>query len=172
MREMLSLTWSNAVANQSTAMEIAIRPATAADAEAVHNIVLQALRETNARDYPPSVIDRLVLTLPDTVASHLTIWRAFVAIVDGQVVGTGSLNGQTVSAVYVHPDYQGRGIGTKLMDAVENAATAQSQGTLSVQSSVTAKPFYARRGFRVVQEGAFGEEPTIVMSKDIWQPSK
>jgi hypothetical protein len=41
-----------------------------------------------------------------------------------------------------------------------------------VQSSVTAKPFYIRRGFRVVQEGAFGEEPTIVMSKDIWQPSK
>jgi GNAT superfamily N-acetyltransferase len=153
-------------------MEIVIRPATAADAEAIHKIVLQALRETNARDYPPSVIDRLVLTLPDKVASHLTIWCAFVALVDGQVVGTGSLNGQTVSAVYVHPDYQGRGIGTKLMDAVENAATAQSQGTLSVQSSVTAKPFYNRRGFRVVQERAFGEEPTIVMSKDIWQPSK
>jgi GNAT superfamily N-acetyltransferase len=152
-------------------MEIVIRLAAAADAEAVHNIVLQALRETNARDYPPSVIDRLV-TLPDKVASHLTIWCAFVALVDGQVVGTGSLNGQTVSAVYVHPDYQGRGIGTKLMDAVENAATAQSQGALSVQSSVTAKPFYTRRGFRVVQEGAFGEEPTIVMSKDIWQPSK
>jgi hypothetical protein len=57
-------------------MEIAIRPATAADAEAVHNIVLPALRETNARDYPASVIDRLVLTLPDKVASHLTTWRA------------------------------------------------------------------------------------------------
>jgi hypothetical protein len=106
MREMLSLTWSNAVANQSTAMEIVIRPAAAADAEAAHKIVLQALRETNARDYPASVIDRLVLTLPDKVAAHLTIWRAFVAIVDGQVVGTGSLNGQTVSAVYVHPDYE------------------------------------------------------------------
>jgi hypothetical protein len=93
MREMLSLTWSNAVANQGTAMEIVIRPATAADAGAVHKIVLLALRETNARDYPPSVIDRLVSTLPDKVASYLTIWRTFVAIVDGQVVGTGSLNG-------------------------------------------------------------------------------
>lgn len=153
-------------------MEIVIRPAAAADAEAVHAIVLQALRETNARDYSSSVIDRLVLTLPDKAGSHLTIWRALVAIVDGQVVGTGRLNGQTVSAVYVHPDYQGRGIGAKLMDAVENAALAQSRRTLSMQSSVTAKPFYARRGFRLVQEGSFGEEPTIVMSKDIWQPSK
>ena len=152
-------------------MEIVIRRATAADAEAVHEIVLQALRETNARDYPSSVIDRLVLTLPDKVASNLETWCAFVAIVNGQVVGTGSLNGQTVSSVYVHPDYQRRGIATKLMDAVENAANAQSPGTLSVQSSVTAKPFYAKRGFKIVREGFFGEEPTILMSKDIPRPS-
>jgi GNAT superfamily N-acetyltransferase len=152
-------------------MQIVIRRATAADAEAVHEIVLLALRETNARDYPSSVIDRLVLTLPDKVASHLEMWRAFVAIVNGRVVGTGSLNGQTVSSVYVHPDHQGRGIATKLMDAVENVASAQSLGMLSVQSSVTAKPFYAKRGFKIVREGFFGEEPTILMSKDISRAS-
>jgi GNAT superfamily N-acetyltransferase len=99
------------------------------------------------------------------------MWRAFVAIVNGRVVGTGSLNGQTVSSVYVHPDHQGRGIATKLMDAVENVASAQSLGMLSVQSSVTAKPFYAKRGFKIVREGFFGEEPTILMSKDISRAS-
>ena len=46
-------------------MKIVIRPATAADAEAVHEIIVLALRETNARDYPSSVIGRLVLTLPE-----------------------------------------------------------------------------------------------------------
>jgi ribosomal protein S18 acetylase RimI-like enzyme len=153
-------------------MEIVIRRATAADAEVVHKIVLLALRETNAQDYPSSVIERLVLTLPDKVASNLETWCAFVAIVSGRVVGTGSLNGQTVSSVYVHPDYQGRGIATKLMDAVEDAANVQSQATLSVQSSITARSFYAKRGFEIVREGFFGEEPTIVMSKDIPRPSE
>jgi len=153
-------------------METVIRRATAADAEVVRKIVLLALRETNARDYPSSVIERLVLTLPDRVASNLETWCAFVAIVSGRVVGTGSLNGQTVSSVYVHPDYQGRGIATKLMDAVEDAANAQSQATLSVQSSITARSFYAKRGFEIVREGFFGEEPTIVMSKDIPRPSE
>lgn len=153
-------------------MEIVIRRATAADAEVVHKIVLLALRETNARDYPSSVIERLVLTLPDKVASNLETWCAFVAIISGRVVGTGSLNGQTVSSVYVHPDYQGRGIATKLMDAVEDAANVQSQATLSVQSSITARSFYAKRGFEIVREGFFGEEPTIVMSKDIPRPSE
>src|SRR3954469_23709436 len=110
-------------------MEIVIRRATAADAAAVREIVLLALRETNAQDYPASVIERLVSALPDKVASNLETWCAFVAIVDKRVVGTGSLNGQTVSSVYVHPDYQRRGIATRLMDAVENAADAQSQRT-------------------------------------------
>jgi GNAT superfamily N-acetyltransferase len=151
--------------------QIVIRRATAEDAEAVYEVVLRALRETNAGDYPASVLDRLVLTLPDKVASNLETWRAFVAIADGRVVGTGSLSGQTVSSVFVHPEYQRRGVATKLMDAIESAAIAQSVQTLRVQSSVTAQAFYARKGFKVVQESFYGEERTIVMSKDIPGPA-
>jgi N-acetylglutamate synthase-like GNAT family acetyltransferase len=152
--------------------QVEIRRATAGDAEAVYEIVLRSLRETNARDYPASVIDRLVLTLPEGVASKLEEWHAYVAVVHGRIVGTGSLNGKTVRAVFVHPDYQGRGIGTKLMDAVENAASVQSVDTLTVQSSITAQPFYAKRGFKVVRETFYGEEQTTVMSEDISSPSE
>jgi GNAT superfamily N-acetyltransferase len=152
--------------------EVVTRRATAGDAEAVYEIVLRALRETNARDYPASVIDRLVLTLPEGVASKLEEWHAYVAVVDGRIVGTASLNDRTVRAVFVHPDYQGRGIGTELMNSVENAASVQSESTLSVQSSITAQPFYAKRGFKVVREVFYGEERTIVMSKDISSPSE
>jgi N-acetylglutamate synthase-like GNAT family acetyltransferase len=151
---------------------VEIRRATAADAETVYEIVLRALRETNARDYPASVIDRLALTLPEGVASKLEEWEAYVAVVDGRIVGTASLNGKTVRAVFVHPDYQGRSIGTKLMDVLENAANVQSVNTLSVQSSITAQPFYAKRGFKVVREAFYGEERTIVMSKDFSSPSE
>ena len=56
------------------------------------------------------------------------------------------------------------------MDAVENAANVQSVNTLSVQSSITAQPFYAKRCFKVVRETFYGEERTIVMSKDISSP--
>jgi N-acetylglutamate synthase-like GNAT family acetyltransferase len=147
--------------------EIVIRRATAEDSGAVYEIVLRTLCDSNSRDYPASVIDRLVLTLPNKVASNLETWHAFLAIVDGQVVGTGSLSGQIVQSVYVHPDYQRGGVATRLMDAVENAAIAQSVRTLSVQSSITAQPFYANRGFKIAREEFFGEERTIVMSKDL-----
>ena len=58
------------------------------------------------------------------------------------------------------------------MDAVENAANAESEGILGVQSSITAQPFYAKRGFKVVREAFYGEERTIVMSKDISNASE
>ena len=83
--------------------EAEIRRATAGDAEAVYEIVLRALRETNSRDYPASVIDRLVLTLPKGVASKLEEWHAYVAVIDGRIVGTGSLNGKTIRAVLRSP---------------------------------------------------------------------
>ena len=58
------------------------------------------------------------------------------------------------------------------MDVVENAAKLQSERTLGVQSSITAQEFYAKRGFKVVHEACYGEERTIVMSKDISSPSE
>jgi N-acetylglutamate synthase-like GNAT family acetyltransferase len=147
--------------------QIAIRRATADDLPTVHDIVLRALRETNAKDYPGSVINRLVLTLPEKISSNLETWHAFVAIVDGRVVGTASLSGDTVKSVFVDPDYQRSGVATKLMSAVENVALAQSVRALNVQSSITAQPFYAKWGFKIVREEFFGEERTIVMSKAI-----
>jgi GNAT superfamily N-acetyltransferase len=149
------------------AMQIDVRRAAAGDAEAVYEIVLRAVRETNARDYPASVIDRLAASLPEKVASRSGERQAFVAAIGRRIVGTGSLNGQRVSSVFVHPDYQGRGIGAKLMDAIEAAANAQSGSALILQSSITAQAFYAKRGFKVVYESFYGEERTIHMSKDI-----
>jgi GNAT superfamily N-acetyltransferase len=152
------------------AMRINVRRAAAGDVAAVHDVVLRAVRETNARDYPASVIDRLAASLPEKVASKLEEWQAYVAVVEGRIVGTGSLNGQVVSSVFVHPDYQRRGVGAKLMDAIETAANAQSRSALTVQSSATAQAFYAKRGFTVVREAFYGEERTIHMAKDLPAP--
>jgi len=144
---------------------IKIRRAAAEDAAAVREIVLRALREVNARDYPASVIDRLAATLPDRVAGTLRLAHAFVATDEGRVVGTGSLTGRTVTSVFVNPEDIGRGVGAKLLDAIESAAKEKSETTLELHSSVTACEFYRKRRFAVVREDFLGEERVIVMSK-------
>jgi len=143
-----------------------IRRAQAKDAEEISRIILRALRITNAADYPPHVIDAVALSFtPKQVSAQLATRQVFVAIVDGQVVGTASLHGQVVRSVYVDPDHQKCGIGGKLMDAVEQLARDQSIGTLGVPSSITAQGFYHRRGFLFVREEVHGDERTVVMKK-------
>lgn len=116
---------------------IEIRPATALDVEGISRAVIRALRETNAQDYAPHIIDAVVANFsPERVASLIAGRRVYVAIARGLIVGTASLNGQVVRTVFVDPDHQCKGIGARLMDVVESVARAQSIAILSVPESV------------------------------------
>ena len=48
----------------------------------------------------------------------------------------------------MHKDFQGRGIASALCDRLEKGA----EGKIVTHASVTAKPFFERRGYRAVRE--------------------
>jgi GNAT superfamily N-acetyltransferase len=122
---------------------IEIKCATEADAEGISRMVIRALRETNAKDYPPEVISALVSNFsPERVAGLIANRQVYVAIADGIIIGTASLQGSVVRTVFVDPDHQGKGIGARLMDVVESIARARSITKLSLHSSITADSFY------------------------------
>ena len=145
---------------------IQIRVATAADAEGISRLVIRTLRETNAQDYAPDIIDTFVSNHePDRVASLIASRRTYVAIVHGTIIGTAGLQDSRVRTVFVDPDHQGNHIGARLMDAVESFARTISITTLSVASSVTAKGFYNKLGYSPVHEAVHGKARTIIMEK-------
>jgi GNAT superfamily N-acetyltransferase len=146
---------------------VEIRPAVPADADGVSRTILRALRETNARDYPPHVIAAVSENFsPERVAAQLTARQAFVTIADRVIIGTASLHGRVARSVYVDPDHQRKGVGARMLDAVELLARNQSVDTLSVPSSITAQGFHQHRGYVVVREYFHGDERTIIMKKD------
>lgn len=49
----------------------------------------------------------------------------------------------------VHADYQRRGIGTAVCEALEAAAQTDK---ITVHASITAKPFFTSRGYTVMRE--------------------
>ena len=53
---------------------------------------------------------------------------------------------------YVHKAYQGKGIGKALLSVREAKAKELGLERLYSNVSVTAKPFYLRQGFKIVQE--------------------
>jgi len=90
-----------------------------------------------------------------------------VAIAHDTIVGTANLDGVAARALFVDPDHQGKGIGTRLMAVIEDLARARSVATLHVQSSITAESFYRKLGYVAVGEKFHDGERTIMMEKSV-----
>ena len=147
---------------------IEIRPATANDAETICRVAIRALRETNARDYPAVVIARLVAGFsPQRITTFIASRPFYVAIAHDTIVGTANLDGVAARALFVDPDHQGKGIGSRLMAVIEDLARARSVATLHVQSSITAESFYRKLGYVAVGEKFHDGERTIMMEKSV-----
>jgi N-acetylglutamate synthase-like GNAT family acetyltransferase len=151
---------------------LTIRTATAADAGALSHVILRALREVNARDYEPAIIDAVAANFScQKVLEAIRRRPVLVAEIDGEVVGTAGLEGATVRSMFVRPDHERRGIGAALMGEIEALAVAQGVDRLTLQSSITAEGFYRRHGFEPVRDHIHGRERTIVMEKTLGRTS-
>jgi putative acetyltransferase len=55
-----------------------------------------------------------------------------------------------IDLLYIHPDFQSRGVASMLLWRLEASAEARGLVRLFTEASITAKPFFERRGFRVI----------------------
>lgn len=81
-----------------------------------------------------------------------------------KVIGTGTLLGNTILAVFVHPDFQRRGYGKDLMAELETRAEACGCTELELSVSLPSREFYQRLGYRLLKERSLdvGEGQTLV----------
>ncbi len=54
--------------------------------------------------------------------------------------------------MFVHPEFQGLGIASRLLSRVEEEALKLGFSQIYTEASRTARPFFERRGFRVVKK--------------------
>ena len=76
-----------------------------------------------------------------------------VALEGTQLVGYGNIHESGyLDHLFVHRDHQGRGIATALCDALEAHAAAGGVERVTVHASLTARPFFLGRGYRLLRE--------------------
>ena len=101
------------------------------------------------------IIQRSNWTLGPPRSRNLKDWNrgfekhiSFVAIDDRTIVGFGDIeeNGY-LDRLFVRPDYQRMGIGTAICNKLEGAV----QGNVFTHASITAKPFFEKRGYKVIK---------------------
>ena len=110
------------------------------------------VHSVNARDYTPEQLDAWATGKMDLRAwdASLSANRCLVAEEDGLIVGFGDISPDGyLDRLYVHSGFQGRGIATAICGELEGGVSAPR---LTVEASITARPFFEKRGYRVVRE--------------------
>ena len=78
--------------------------------------------------------------------------QTFVADHNGQIIGFAELETTGhIDCFYTHKDFQGQGVGTKLLDTIVTQATKLQLSCLFAEVSITARPFFEHRGFVIVK---------------------
>ncbi|ARU87255.1 GNAT family N-acetyltransferase [Pseudomonas sp. M30-35] len=147
-------------------MTLLIRKAQLDEASVISWVIITAIKQTNAKDYPAELIESLPEHFSaEQIAERMSTRDTYVALDAGVVIATASLDGMTVRSVFVLPEYQGHGAGLALMAQIETLALQRSIRKLSVPSSITAEGFYKRLGYATIREVYEGAEKIIVMTK-------
>lgn len=81
----------------------------------------------------------------NSLREHYTV----VAIENNEIIGFGDIDRTGyLDRLYVHALHQGEGVATAICDLLENCV----EGTVTTQASITARPFFEGRGYRVVRQ--------------------
>jgi GNAT superfamily N-acetyltransferase len=143
--------------------QIVIRPMRDEDVPVVHAIHERAVSMTCAPLLPEAVV---AAWLRDrTPEGYLRARdergeRFWIAEHRGLRAGFASWRGEWLMALFVDPDHQGNGIGRLLLDACDRDAADGGGKIARLDSTLNARDFYERLGFRVTGEGyeeKFGE---------------
>ena len=79
--------------------------------------------------------------------------NTLVAEENNIIVGFGDMdNNGYLDRLYVHKDYQGKGIATAITTELERQSEIQGIFIFSTHASITAKPFFEKHGYHVVGE--------------------
>lgn len=131
---------------------ILIRPYTAGDADATIEIFLRSIREVSSKDYLPAQIEAWAKVEDRSLWAERRISRpAWIAEVDGKPAGFSDLTDDgCLDMMFVHPEFQGIGVATRLLRTVEEEALTLGFRRIYTEASRTARPFFEGKGFRVL----------------------
>ncbi len=120
------------------------------DLDEITTLFYETVHSVNRKDYTEKELDAWAPANNDY--SHLKKAlrenHSLLAVINGKIVGFGDIDSTGyLDHLFVHKEYQGKGIATMLCNELE-----KGYGSISVHASVTARPFFERRGYIITKE--------------------
>lgn len=125
------------------------------DEFAVSDVICTTLAISNRKDYSPEYIEEMIRSYsPEKVAAKAEEAHFYVVMDGKTLIGCGGITGywgsteeSYLTSIFVLPDYQGRGVGRKIVEILEGDEYFLRAWRTEVGSSLTAVSFYRKIGY-------------------------
>lgn len=121
------------------------------DCKKMTELFYHTVHTVNAKDYTKEQLNVWASGQVDLAKWDQSLREHFsiVAAENEIIVGFGDIDKTGyLDRLYVHADYQSKGIATAICNQLEQAVS----GNIITHASITAKPFFEKRGYKVVKE--------------------
>ncbi len=128
-----------------------IREYQSADCKELTELFYNTVHTVNAKDYTKEQLEVWATGQADLKMWNQSLQRHFsiVAVDDDIIVGFGDIDKTGyLDRLFVHSRYQRKGIATAICNRLESAV----QGSIVTHASITARPFFEKRGYKVIKE--------------------
>lgn len=132
-----------------------IRKYCKSDTETIAQLFHDTIHFVNSVHYNPVQLAAWAPDQPDVRkwTEKLEQSITYVANYGAKIVGFGNFTEDGVlDCLYSHFEHQGQGVGSRLLDFIETEAKSRGIEKLTTEASITARPFFEKRGFVVVRE--------------------
>ena len=132
------------------------------DCEQMSQLFYNTVHSVNVKDYTEEQLNAWATGSVDLQEwSHSFLkHKTVVAVEDDEIVGFGDIDQSGyLDRLYVHMNYQGMGIASAICNELECAVIGD---LITTHASITAKPFFEHRGYKVVLE------QEVDMIKIVW----
>lgn len=125
------------------------------DAEKVSSLIIHTVRISNIEDYSAELMEELIKHQQAENVLERAGWTHFYVAQDGnEIIGCGAIgpywgkeDESSLFTIFVLPEYQGKGIGTKIIEILEKDEYFLRSKRIEIPSSITAVNFYRKFGY-------------------------
>lgn len=136
-------------------MSYTVRKFSNSDADEVSALIIRTLRTTNIKDYSEEFIENDVKMFSPEGVIERASWTHFYVICDGDtIVGCGAIgpywgkeDESSLFNIFVLPEYQGKGVGRKIIETLELDEFFLRAKRVEIPASITACDFYRKLGY-------------------------
>jgi len=121
--------------------------------EQVYELVQETIQVVYPKYYLPEIVDMFrEYHSREHVLQDITARNTYILWVGDTIVGTGTIQENHITRVYVLPRFQGKGYGTYIMKQLEERIR-KNYDTIDIDASLPACRLYQRLGYTTVDHG-------------------